>query len=46
MIGNEIKDRNGTVNKFKVNKLFNGWDRKYVNHIYILSGEIIPVFKQ
>lgn len=45
MIGNEIKDRNSTVNKFKVKKLFNGWDRKCVNYIYILSGEIISVFK-
>lgn len=31
----------GTVNKSEVNKLINGWDRECVNHIYILSGEII-----
>lgn len=35
----------GTVNKFELNKLFNGWDGGCVNHIYILSGEIISVFK-
>lgn len=43
----EMKLRVGTgrVNQFEVNKLFNGWDREFVNHIYILSGEIISVFK-
>lgn len=35
----------GTVNKSGVNKFFNGGDRVYTSHIYILSGEIISLFK-
>lgn len=35
----------GTVNKSGINKFFNGGDRVYASHIYILSGEIISLFK-
>lgn len=35
----------GTVNKSGVDKFFNGGDRVCASHIYILSGEIISLFK-
>lgn len=35
----------GTLNKSGVNKFFNGGDRVCASHIYILSGEIISLFK-
>lgn len=34
----KLKVGMGTVNKFEVKKLFNTWDREFVNHIYIVSG--------